>query len=169
MIILQNPKYPENLAGVIRASACLGDAMPVIWTGDRLDRAMGRVKALSAGHGLARKERLMREFRHPDYKYVQWENSNKPFDLAREMLGSNIVPVCIEVDGTEDLTTFDHPRNAVYVFGPEDGSVDQVFRRLCHRFVTIPTTHCLNLAATVNVVLADRLMKQRRNEQCGFY
>jgi hypothetical protein len=31
---------------------------------------------------------------------------------------------------------------------------------LCHRFVVIPTHHCLNLAAAVNVVLYDRRLKR---------
>jgi tRNA(Leu) C34 or U34 (ribose-2'-O)-methylase TrmL len=33
-------------------------------------------------------------------------------------------------------------------------------RLLCHRFVIIPTHHCLNLAAAVNVVLYDRRFKR---------
>ena len=44
-------------------------------------------------------------------------------------------------------------------FGPEDGSIDQVTRRFCHRFVMIPTKHCTNLAAAVYLVLYDRMLK----------
>ena len=35
----------------------------------------------------------------------------------------------------------------------------------CHRFVRIPSEVCLNLAAAVNVVLADRRMKAIRDSQ----
>jgi tRNA(Leu) C34 or U34 (ribose-2'-O)-methylase TrmL len=54
---------------------------------------------------------------------------------------------------------FQHPDNAVYVFGPEDGSIPQVLRRHCHRFVKIPAKHCTNLAAAVYIVLYDRAYK----------
>ena len=60
----------------------------------------------------------------------------------------------------EPLLTFEHPENALYVFGPEDGGLPKPIRVLCHRFVVIPTRHCLNLAAAVNVVLYDRLLKR---------
>jgi tRNA(Leu) C34 or U34 (ribose-2'-O)-methylase TrmL len=70
--------------------------------------------------------------------------------------------VCIEVlDNAECLTTFTHPTNPVYVFGPEDGSVPPVIRRHCHKFVYIPAYHCLNLSAAVDVVLYDRMAKRQ--------
>lgn len=48
---------------------------------------------------------------------------------------------------------------ALYIFGPEDGSLDKEIRDWCEDVVYIPTTGCMNLAATVNVVLYDRLAK----------
>ncbi len=53
-----------------------------------------------------------------------------------------------------------HPEDAFYVFGPEDGGLPKPVRLLCHRFAVIPTHHCLNLAAAVNVVLYDRRLKR---------
>jgi tRNA(Leu) C34 or U34 (ribose-2'-O)-methylase TrmL len=50
------------------------------------------------------------------------------------------------------------------VFGPEDGHVPKGVRGACHRFVTIPSDGCLNLAAAVNVVLYDRMAKARQYE-----
>ncbi len=63
-----------------------------------------------------------------------------------------------------------------YVFGPEDGSIPPVLRRHCHRFVSIPTKHCTNLAAAVYTVLYDRILKHYQltgekpvlDEQRGF-
>jgi tRNA(Leu) C34 or U34 (ribose-2'-O)-methylase TrmL len=70
--------------------------------------------------------------------------------------------VCIELlENSEALTTFVHPENAVYVFGPEDGGVPQVLRRFCHRFVNIQSAHCLNLSAAINVILHDRKAKRQ--------
>jgi tRNA(Leu) C34 or U34 (ribose-2'-O)-methylase TrmL len=54
---------------------------------------------------------------------------------------------------------FEHPPNAVYVFGPEDGSVSKPHINHCHRFVVIPTKHCLNLATAVATMLWDRQYK----------
>jgi tRNA(Leu) C34 or U34 (ribose-2'-O)-methylase TrmL len=56
--------------------------------------------------------------------------------------------------------SFEHPGDALYVFGPEDGGLPKAVRLHCHRFVFIPTHHCLNLAAAVNVVLYDRRLKR---------
>jgi hypothetical protein len=59
-------------------------------------------------------------------------------------------------DSAETLGEFVHPPRALYVFGPEDGSLDRGLLAACHRFVQIPSRSCLNLAAAVNVVLYDR-------------
>lgn len=73
-----------------------------------------------------------------------------------------VTPVAVELrPEAESLVTFEHPEDALYVFGPEDGSLPKPIRRLCHRFVVIPTHHCLNLAAAVNVVLYDRRFKRQ--------
>ena len=35
--------------------------------------------------------------------------------------------------------------------------------RHCHRFVVIPTHHCVNLAAAVYMVLYDRMVKRQQS------
>ena len=88
------------------------------------------------------------------YKRLPREERMKGFKMVRFMN--------VEVfENSEPLTLFEHPKDAVYVFGPEDGGVPQVIRRLCHRFVHIPAHFCLNLSAAVNVVLAHRLMSRQ--------
>jgi len=57
------------------------------------------------------------------------------------------------------LPEFTHPECACYIFGPEDGTVDQQIVDRADAVVYIPTVGRLNLAATVNVVLYDRLAK----------
>ena len=77
-----------------------------------------------------------------------------------ENLAAGVKIVCIElVEGAIALPAFVHPDHALYLFGPEDGSLDQVLIDRADAVVFIPTTGCLNLAATVNVVLYDRLAK----------
>jgi tRNA(Leu) C34 or U34 (ribose-2'-O)-methylase TrmL len=141
-IVLIDPKFSHNLGATIRACSCFG-IESLVWTGSRID--------------FSKYSRLPREERMKGYKRVQFENHQRPLELFETS-----TPVCVEVyEQSEPLTTFEHPDIAVYVFGPEDGKVPQVIRRLCHRFVHIPAHFCLNLSAAVNVVLAHRLMSRQ--------
>ena len=71
------------------------------------------------------------------------------------------IPVAVElVEGARPLPEYTHPDRALYIFGPEDGSLQQEILDWCGaEVVYIPTQGCMNLAATVNVVLYDRLAK----------
>lgn len=69
-------------------------------------------------------------------------------------------PVVIErVEGATSLVNFEHPKNAFYIFGPEDGEVLADTQSRVSRIVTIPVSASLNLAAAVTIVLYDRLLK----------
>jgi tRNA(Leu) C34 or U34 (ribose-2'-O)-methylase TrmL len=144
-VVLINPKYEHNVGGVLRACSCF-DIGQLWWTGDRV--------IVDKGKG----QRLCREERMRGYADVDWNHCHYPFDRFQDG-----TPVCIELlPGAEPLTLFEHPDNAIYVFGPEDGSVPQVIRKLCHRFVYIPARHCLNLAVATGAVLAHRLMSRQQ-------
>lgn len=73
------------------------------------------------------------------------------------------VPVAVDlVPNARSLIDFSHPERAFYIFGPEDGTLGRAVTDKCKYAVKIPTNYCMNLAATVNVVLYDRLAKQER-------
>lgn len=75
---------------------------------------------------------------------------------------ANTVIVCVELtEGATALPEFIHPENALYIFGPEDGTIDQATIDKADHVVYIPTTGCLNLAATCNIVLYDRAAKRQ--------
>jgi tRNA(Leu) C34 or U34 (ribose-2'-O)-methylase TrmL len=61
--------------------------------------------------------------------------------------------------GRQTLTEYQHPERAFYIFGPEDGSLKKNVTAWCKDIIYIPTHGCMNLAATVNVVLYDRMLK----------
>jgi tRNA(Leu) C34 or U34 (ribose-2'-O)-methylase TrmL len=61
--------------------------------------------------------------------------------------------------GRSGSAQYIHPDRALYIFGPEDGSLTKEIRDWCEEVIYIPTTGCMNLAATVSVVLYDRLAK----------
>lgn len=141
-IFLENPKYPHNVGASVRAASCYG-VEAVAWNGDRVT--------------LDPTERLPREERMRGYRHVkQLHIVSEPVHLQH--FGKPII--CVELlHGAVPLPHFEHPTDAVYVFGPEDGSVSKGLRSACHQFVFIPTRHCLNLAAAVYTVLYDREIK----------
>jgi tRNA(Leu) C34 or U34 (ribose-2'-O)-methylase TrmL len=143
-VALIDPKYPHNVGMVVRLASCYG--LRQVWfTGERvtLDPARG--------------ERLPREERMKGYKDVETIHHEHVFD----QFPAGTVPVAVEVRaGSEPLHAFEHPENALYVFGPEDGSIPSALVGHCHRFVVIPTRHCLNLATAVATVLWDRQYKR---------
>jgi tRNA(Leu) C34 or U34 (ribose-2'-O)-methylase TrmL len=144
-VILSNPKFPHNVGAALRACAAF-DADQLIVTGHRAEWE-------TTGKG----KRLPREERMRVYKdKVDLIRHDRPFDLVRG------VPVAVEVSASaEPLATFTHPEDAVYVFGPEDGSIPKVFRQFCHRFVILPSDHCLNLAAAVSCTLMHRRIQRQ--------
>ena len=146
-VVLIDPKYPHNVGAALRACSCFG-LKQLWWTGSRV--TIDPVKG----------ERLPREERMKGYKEVAMCPCDQPLDHFDK--NDNAVPVAVEVrENSEPLTTFEHPENALYVFGPEDGSIAKAWLRLCHRFVHIPANHCLNLSTAVAVVLAHRRMSRQ--------
>lgn len=133
---LDRCKSRENLGGVLRAAGCY-DARLVMVAGAR----MGRYATDT-----------MRAYKHMPCLEVDDLMANIPYGAE---------PVVIELtDRSKSLVNFVHPEAAFYIFGPEDGSVRAEILARVPRVIQIPTTHCMNLAATVNVVLYDRLAKR---------
>ncbi|NKF51158.1 RNA methyltransferase [Shewanella sp. WXL01] len=139
---LINPKTPTNVNGVMRACGCY-QASQVFYTGNRYDYA----------------KRAERQFE------VDTQNVAAKIPLTRveELLES--VPeqakiVCVDlVVGATPLPEFTHPENAFYIFGPEDGTIPQQIIDAADEVVYVPTVGCMNLAASANVLLYDRLAK----------
>lgn len=87
-------------------------------------------------------------------------------DNLRDFIPFDSVPVAVDlVDDAVSLPAFQHPTRAFYVFGPEDGTLGSSTLEWCTHRVMVPTRSCMNLAATVNVVLYDRLAKADRNKR----
>lgn len=153
-VVLINPKYSHNVGAAYRACAAFG-AEKLYVTGNRAQWEV-------TGKG----QRLPREERMRVYKdKVDLIRTDRPFeDAVRDHVLHNerVVPVAVEISPTaEPLAFFEHPPDALYVFGPEDGGVPKVARRFCHRFVIIPSDHCLNLAAAVSCILMHRRLQRQ--------
>lgn len=134
---LINPKSASNVGAVMRAAGCY-QADHIYYTGERFRRAAKY---------------------HTDTKN---HASNIPLTAVENLSehAHHRQIVCIELaEGALPLPDFQHPPHALYIFGPEDGSIPQSLVDQAHATVYIPTIGCMNLAATVNVVLYDRLAK----------
>lgn len=138
VIGLIDPKSPTNVGAVLRAAGCY-QAGAVCYTGLRYDKAA--------------------KF-HTDTKNV---SSRIPLIAVEDFSGfkrEGRKLVCVDlVEGATALPLFEHPQKAIYVFGPEDGSVNQALVDQADEVVYVPTIGCMNLAASVNVLLYDRLAK----------
>jgi len=135
---LIDPKSPTNVGGVMRAAGCYG-VNAVLYTGTRYVRA---ARFNTDTHDAVRNIPLtgvasLLEHLPPDTKLV-----------------------CVElVEGAMPLPEYCHPERAFYIFGPEDGTIAQALIDRADDVVYVPTKGCMNLAASVNVVLYDRMAK----------
>lgn len=134
-----NPKTPENMGIVLRAAGCYG-ADAIFYTGERYQRA----------------KKFFTDTKNIGSKIPVAGVDNL---LDATPLGVKIVAVEL-VEGAQPLMAFEHPDQAYYLFGPEDSSLTQDILDRCDAVVYVPTIGCMNLAATVNVVLYDRLTKR---------
>lgn len=141
-VALTNPKTPENVGGVLRAAGCYGAAQVSI-SGARGSNTYN--KMLRHGTNTSRAHRHMPVFIVDDPLLY------RPYD-------TQIVAVDL-IEGAVSLPGFVHPERALYVFGAEDGTLGRAVTDRAQHVVSVPTRHCMNLAACVNVVLYDRLAK----------
>lgn len=139
---LLNPKSPVNVDGVLRAAGNYR-VDQVYYTGQRYQRA------LAQNPDTARIRRKVGE----NVKLCAVDN-------LLDLLQQDMQLVCVEFAlDAQPLPDFIHPENACYVFGPEDGNLSQSLIDRADAVVYVPTVGSMNLAATVNVLLYDRLCK----------
>lgn len=142
---LVNPKSPENVGSVMRAAGNYRVGS-VMYTGGRYAKAISyKSKSVS----LSRKV-----------------GQNIPLAGVSCLVGNipeEMRVVCVEfAENAIPLPEYKHPEKALYIFGPEDGSISQQLLNRADAVVYVPTVGCMNLAATVNVVLYDRLAKSTK-------
>ena len=141
---LSNPKSPTNVGAVMRAAGCY-QVDDVRYTGERYDRAA--------------------KFQ-TDTKKVANKIPLTSVESLLDDLPDDLEIVCVELaEGATPLPRFKHPEKALYVFGPEDGSITQQVADRADHVVYVPTVGCMNLAATVNVLLYDRLAKSEEMDE----
>lgn len=140
---LDNPKNSINVGSALRAAGVYGAAFV----------------AASGGRFVKAATDTTKQYRHLPLL--------RPANLS-EVLPYDCVPVAVDlIDGATPLPFYKHPERAFYVFGAEDATLGDRITSWCQDTVSAPTNGCMNLAATVNVVLYDRLSKQMMLARCG--
>ena len=139
-VALHRPSRRENIGGVLRAADVYG------------------VELVALGGGALPPEPLG----HPTDTTRAWLRIPVVFaDEVLDALPNGCVPVAVErVAEAIPLPEFAHPERAMYVFGPENGSLEEMILERCTHAVCIPGHECSNLAAAANVVLYDRVAKR---------
>lgn len=143
---LHAPKTHHNVGSALRAAGCYGAAF-VATSGKRYSQALTDPQKIHRHLPLLQAEDL---------------HGAIPYDC---------VPVAVDlVEGAVPLSTYTHPERAFYVFGPEDGTLGDKVLSWCRDKVYVPTNNCMNLAATVNVILYDRITKrgERYDKRLGW-
>jgi len=137
---LDNPKDEHNVGAVLRACYCYTAALLAI-RGKRYKKVATDVSNA--------------------YKTLPVINIDGDDILSGKPFGA--IPVAVDlIDGAESLVDFKHPKNAFYIFGAEDATLGKKITDRCKHTIYVPTKTCMNLAATVNVVLYDRLAKSNK-------
>ncbi len=132
---LHRPKDPLNVGEALRAAGCYGAAM-IAASGMRYLRARTDTQAA-----------------HRHLPLLSCDN-------LRDVIPFGCVPVAVDlIDGAIALPDYKHPTSAFYIFGPEDGTLGPDVLEWCRDVIYVPTNYCMNLAATVNVILYDRAAK----------
>lgn len=148
-IALTNPKTPTNVGAVMRAAGCY-DADQVIYTGNRYKQAAKYNQQVLKTDTFKTQDKI---------PLLSVESFIDVKDALKSIPATAKI-VCVDlVEGAIPLPHFVHPAEAIYIFGPEDSSIKQDVIDIADDVVYVPTIGCMNLAATVNVLLYDRLAK----------
>lgn len=132
------PKSECNVGGLFRSAQAFGASL-VFTVGRRYQRQ-------ASDTGAATKHIPL--FHYPDV------------DAMFGGLPKDCLLIAIEVTGALSLPSFSHPERAVYLLGPEDGSIPMVPLARAVATIRIPSDRCLNVATAGSIVMYDRVAKE---------
>jgi len=137
---LANMKTEVNYGTLFRSANCFG-ADFIFMVGRRFKRQSSDT---------------MRSERHiPLFEFSNWGAFFGSIPLSCQ-------PIAIEItEDAKSLCEFSHPERAIYILGPEDGTLSDDVLRRCVVTLQIPTSHCLNLAVAGSIVMYDRISKSQ--------
>src|SRR3990167_2467869 len=141
---IEHTKTPANLGTLLRSAYCFGAAM-VFTVGKRYARQCSDT-VYSTRH-----IPVIHFKDWTDFRAHQWPD----WDL-----------VAIELtEGARELSEFIHPRSAIYILGPEDGSISsEVLGWPRVQKIKIESAFCLNVATAGSIVMYQRTISRPANQ-----
>jgi len=136
---IERGKTPANLGTLWRSAVCFGAAY-VFTVGQRFQREAADV---------------CKSWRNiPCFSYADWLDfaTHRPYDVP--LVGVELT------DDAKPLESFYHPERALYLLGPEDGSLSRQAQDHCEHLVSFTSRYCLNVATAGSIVLYDRQTKR---------
>lgn len=135
---IENAKSEVNLGTLWRSSFCLG-ADFIFTIGDRYKKQASDTTCA---------------WRHiPYWRFETAADFRQHIPYDCQLVGVEVSNDAIR------LPLFVHPQRAIYLLGPEDGSLSEESLALCGAVVRIPSIFCLNVAVAGAIVLYDRYRK----------
>lgn len=136
---IERGKDPKNLGTLWRSAVCFG-ATYVFTIGYRFKRESSDTP------------KSWRKL--PCFSYEDFDDfaSHRPYDVP--LVGVELA------DDAKPLESFTHPERALYLLGPEDGSLSSEAQALCQQLVAFRSLYCVNVATAGSIVLYDRQTKR---------
>jgi tRNA/rRNA methyltransferase len=161
-VVLNRPRYPENIGAAARAACNMGIERLVVVSPENCD--LSRVLKLATHAAIDVVENMhchddLRTALAP-YRYVVGTTAR---------LGGQRGSVATPARIAEQLSDISQKNEVALLFGPEDRGLTNDELRLCHQLVTIPTAQfsSLNLAQAV-MVLCYELFQTTTASSSGF-
>jgi tRNA G18 (ribose-2'-O)-methylase SpoU len=135
---IEGPKTEANVGTLWRSAVCLG-ADFIFTVNHRYQRQAS--DTVAAWRNI------------PLFQYEDADDfrQHRPFDVP--LIGVELT------DEASSLERFVHPERALYLLGPEDGTLSPKMQRQCQSIVRFQSSYCLNVASAGTVVLYDRQQK----------
>lgn len=90
------------------------------------------------------------------FGHIPFYSFEKPEDMV---LPDKTSVVGIEfIEDSIELPSFRHPQKAVYILGPEKGSLSDAMLERCDYTIKIPMKFCINVGVAGAIVMYDRLI-----------
>ena len=135
---IERSKTPANVGTLMRSAVCFGASYVFIVGGRYPRQCSDTVKS-------------WQQIPLFEYEDIDDFNEHRPLDVP--LIGVELA------DNARSLETFSHPDRALYLLGPEDGSLSKAAQGYCQSLVRFNSRFCLNVAAAGSVVLYDRTAK----------
>jgi len=136
---IENVKSEVNVGTLWRTANCFGTAF--IFT-------IGRRYKKKASDTMNTPKHV------PLYNYSSFDDFYGSMPKDCQLVG---LEIC---ETSKPLETFCHPERAIYLLGPEDGSLSNRAAHKCHHIIRIASRECLNVSTAGSIALYDRKAKE---------